>query len=460
MKNYRIEKDSMGEVKVPLDALWGAQTQRAINNFQISNRQFPECFVKALGVVKYCAADANFELGLLDKDIADLIKKAAKEIYDGKFQGQFVLDIFQTGSGTSTNMNANEVIANYTNRLSDGKIKVHPNDHVNRGQSSNDIIPTTIHIAAAERIEKILKPALIKLKKALSVKADEFSDVVKIGRTHLQDATPVTLGQEFQGFADQVKKGLDRLDGVMLRLLELPIGGTAVGSGINTHKDFAWHVCRKLAEITGIDFREAANHFEAQGAMDALVETSSILKTVAVSLYRIANEIRWMGSGPRCGFGEIKLPELQPGSSIMPGKVNPVMSEMLIQVSAQVIGNDSAITLGGLGGNFELNVMMPLIASNLLESIAILSTGAEHFTEKCVNGIEANVEVCKDSVEKSLAMCTSLTPVIGYDKAAEIAKTAYETGKTVRQVVKELNLLSDEQIDKLLDPLTMIKPNE
>ena len=461
-EGFRIETDSMGEMKVPASAYYGAQTARAIDNFPISGIRFPRQFIRAMGMIKLSAAQANMELGLLKKKIGQAITKAAKEVIEGKLDEQFVLDIFQTGSGTSTNMNTNEVIGNRANEILGGKIgdkkPVHPNDHVNMGQSSNDVIPTAIHVSALEATEKTLLPALRKLHKALDKKAKEFDKIVKIGRTHLQDATPIRLGQEFSGYASQVEHGIRRIDAVKNHLSELAIGGTAVGTGINTHPKFGALVAKNLSKMTGIKFREAENHFEAQAAKDAVVETSGALKTVAVSLMKIANDLRWLGSGPRCGIGELIIPPVQPGSSIMPGKVNPVMAESVTQVAAQVIGNDAAITIGGQSGNFELNVMMPVMAHNLLQSIVILSNVSNAFTDKCVVGIKADKQRCEEMIEKSLAMCTVLAPIIGYDAAAKLAKEAYETGKTVRQVALEKKILPEDELNRVLDPWSMTEP--
>jgi len=457
--NYRIEKDSMGEMEVPQDAYWGAQTQRAVENFPISGMRFPRGFLRALGVVKKASAQTNVELGLLDSKLSHAIIQAAEEVAAGKLDEHFPLDIFQTGSGTSTNMNANEVIANRANEILGGKIgdrrPVHPNDHVNMGQSSNDVIPTCLHISALEGIVKDLIPALKTLQGSLNGKAAEFDEVIKIGRTHLQDATPIRLGQEFGGYAGMVEHGIRRIENVLLHLGELALGGTAVGTGINTHPEFARKTIEKINGMTGLQFREAENHFEAQGSKDAVVETSAALKIAAVSLTKIANDIRWLGSGPRCGIGEIVLPEVQPGSSIMPGKVNPVIAESLIQVCAQVIGNDAAITLGGLFGNFELNVMMPVMTHNLLQSISLLSAATSNFAQRCVVGIQADRQRCEEMVEKSLAMVTALAPRIGYDAAAQIAKEAYQTGKTVRDIALQRKVLPKEVLDKILDPWAM-----
>ena len=411
-----------------------------------------------MGLVKLAAAQTNAELGFLKKSTARAIAKAAQEVVDGKLDGHFVVDVFQTGSGTSTNMNANEVIANRAAEILKGKISVHPNDHVNMGQSSNDVIPTAMHVSSLETIEKNLIPSLEYLRDALSKKAQQFNHVVKIGRTHLMDATPIRLGQEFSGYASMVDHGISRLRGIKNDLSELAIGGTAVGTGINTHKDFGKKVAARISDATGVKFREAKNHFEAQASKDAVVQTSGALKTVSVSLMKIANDIRWLGSGPRCGFGEILLPATQPGSSIMPGKVNPVIGESVTQVAAQVIGNDSAITIGGQAGNFELNVMMPMMADNLLQSIRLLSRVCTVFVDKCISGIEADEERCGEIIEQSLAMCTSLAPIIGYDNAAAIAKEAYASGSTVREIAREKGVLSDQELDRVLDPLSMTKP--
>jgi fumarate hydratase class II len=464
MKNdFRTEADSMGPMQVPADAYYGAQTARAVENFPISNLRFPRQFIRALGLIKKHAAITNTALGLLPQNISDAIQKAAQEVADGKWDQQFVVDIFQTGSGTSTNMNVNEVLANRAAEILGGKRgdkSVHPNDHVNRGQSSNDVIPTAIHIAALEAIVHQLIPALNELHGALLKKAQEFADILKIGRTHLQDATPIRLGQEFSGYASQVEHGINRLWKVEEHLSELALGGTAVGTGINTHVDFARRTIEGIAGETGLKLCETPNHFEAQGGIDACVETSGALKTVAVSLIKIANDIRLLGSGPRCGLGELKLPPTQPGSSIMPGKVNPVMCEMLIQVGAQVIGNDAVVTFCGTFGNFELNVMLPVMAHNLLQSIELLTSGSRVFARRCVGGLEADVEKCEGNIEQSLAMCTSLAPVIGYDKAAEVAKIAHKTGRTIRQVALEISGLDKEKLDELLDPKSQTEPGQ
>jgi len=458
----RIEKDSMGDISVPATAYWGAQTQRAFENFPISGYRFGRRFIRAMGLIKQCAAKVNRDLDKLDHKIADLIVTAAGEVCEGKLDDHFVLDIFQTGSGTSTNMNANEVISNRAIELAGGAVgsrdPVHPNDHVNMGQSSNDVIPTAIHLASADAVQNDLIPALDHLADALKAKALEFDEIVKIGRTHLQDATPIRLGQEFGGYARQAELASMRAAKAVMALRELPIGGTAVGTGINTHPEFGSRMSAALSDTTGIEFVEAQNHFEAQASKDAVCEVSGQLKAVAVGLTKIANDIRMLACGPRCGIGEILLPATQPGSSIMPGKVNPVMSEMLIQVAAQVIGNDAAVTIGCRDGHFELNVMMPMMAHNVLESVRLLSSASRVFADRCVVGIEANEERARELIEGSLAMCTSLAPIIGYDKAAAIAKEAYASGKTVRQVAKELGVLSDEELDKALDPKSMTEP--
>ncbi len=462
-ETFRTESDSMGPMQIPASAYYGAQTARAVENFPISNLRFPRSFLRALGLIKKHAALTNQELGGLEPRLAAAIVQAAQEAADGKWDAEFVIDIFQTGSGTSTNMNANEVIANRATELLGGKRGeklVHPNDHVNRGQSSNDVIPTAIHVAALEAMERRLIPALAGLQEALQRKAQEFHDVLKIGRTHLQDATPIRLGQEFGGYASQVQHGVARLRAAEKNLGELALGGTAVGTGINTHPQFAPRTIARLAAEMNLSLREAADHFEAQGGRDAVVEASGMLKTVAVSLIKIANDIRLLGSGPRLGLGELKLPATQPGSSIMPGKVNPVMCEMLLQVCAQVQGNDAAITFSGSFGNFELNVMLPVMAHNLLQSIELLAKAAEVFARRCVAGLEADREKCNSNLELSLSNCTVLAPVIGYDKAAKIAKVAFQTNRTVRQVAQEISGLDKARLDQLLDPARQTAPGE
>ena len=455
---HRVERDSMGEVEVPRDALFGAQTRRALDNFPISDLRKPRRFVEAIGAIKLEAAVVNNELGLLDGEIKDAIGRAAVEVVEGGLDNAFVLDVFQTGSGTSTNMNANEVISNRAIQLLNGelgsKAPVHPNDHVNMGQSSNDVIPTAIHLAALISIERDLLPALEKLKTALQDKAKQFDDVVKTGRTHLQDATPIRLGQEFLGYAGQIERGMTRLRKAQDDLSEVALGGTAVGTGVNTQPDFAPMVCERLSKRFGVEVRETENHFQAQSAMDGTVFASGALKTVAVSLMKIANDIRWLGSGPRAGIGEIALPEVQPGSSIMPGKVNPVIAESVAMVAAQVMGNDATITIAGQSGNFELNVMLPLIAYNLLQSIDLLANAAENLTDQCVVGIQAT-ERGPELVEQGLMLATALAPVVGYDKAAEISKAAYKSGKTIREIAREETDLSEEELDELLDARKM-----
>lgn len=450
---FREENDTMGTVRVPEDAYYGPQTQRAKENFPISGLTLPVVFIYSLALIKQCSARVNAELGLLDAVIADPIIDAAQEIMDGKFDDQFVVDVFQTGSGTSTNMNMNEVIASRSNETmtgkKGGKAPVHPNDHVNLGQSSNDVIPSTIHVSTLTSIRNDLIPSLQLLHATLLQKTREFADIKKIGRTHLQDAVPMTLGQEFSGYARQIELGIKRISATEERLLELAIGGTAVGTGMNTHHEFGARVIDLIRGHTGLPFKEAVNHFEVQAARDAAVETSGALKTIAVSLVKIANDIRWLASGPRCGLGEINIPSLQPGSSIMPGKVNPVIPEVVIQVAAQIMGNDTTITIGGHSGNFELNVMLPVIAYNLLQSIHLLSTAAEVFAKKCLSNTLVNRGKCLGYIEKSLALATVLVPHIGYDRAAAIAKKAYETGKTIKEIAKMEAVLTNEVIDQV-----------
>jgi len=460
-KITRRERDTMGELEVPATAYYGVQTARAIENFPISPLRIPRPMLRALGLIKQAAAKVNEELGFLDSKIANAIREAAQEVIDARFDDQFPVDIFQTGSGTSSNMNANEVIANRAAELLGGELGsklVHANDHVNMGQSSNDVIPTAIHIAALEQINRELLPALRHLHSALAAKAKEFDGIVKIGRTHLQDATPIRLGQEFSGYARQIELGIARIERSRSSLEELALGGTAVGTGLNAHPEFAARVIARLAKETGCALKEAPNHFEAQAAQDSLVEASGALKTVAVSLMKIANDIRWMGSGPRCGIGEIVLPATQPGSSIMPGKVNPVIAESVMMVAVQVIGNDVTITVAAQAGNFELLVMLPVMAHNLLESILLLSRAADNFARRCVEGIQADVGRCQAGIEQSLAMCTALAPEIGYEAAAEIAKEAYRTGKTVREVAEAKKILPSDRLKHLLDPWRMTEP--
>ena len=456
----RIERDSMGEMEVPADALYGASTMRAALNFPISGLRFPRAFIRALGLVKQAAAKTNMSLGLLEEKTGNAIVSAAQEVIDGTLDEHFVLDIFQTGSGTSTNTNANEVIANRASQILGGGLGsrlVHPNDHVNLGQSSNDVIPTSIHLAALLAIKEDLIPALEFLAAELNKKSDEFWPVVKTGRTHLQDATPVRLGQEFKGFAGQAEYSVQRLHRAQEALAEVALGGTAVGTGVNTHQEFSARTCQAVSQASGVLIKETANHFQAQSSLDALVEASGELKTIAISLHKIANDIRFMASGPRAGLGELALPEVQPGSSIMPGKINPVISESVIQVVAQVVGNDTTVALAGQGGYFELNTMMPVAAHNILQSISLLATSAHNFADQCVKGITAT-SVGPDMVEKGLMLGTALAPAIGYDAAAAIAKEAAARGTTIREMAKEKTDLSDAELDKLLNLESMTEP--
>jgi fumarate hydratase, class II len=454
---FRVERDSLGEMRVPADALYGAQTQRAVDNFPISALRFPRRFIAALGTIKKAAAEANVEIGQLDDRVGVVIARAAEEVVNGSLDDHFVLDVFQTGSGTSSNMNANEVIAARARQLL-GADGVHPNDHVNMGQSSNDVIPTAMHVAARTAIEEDLIPALERLRASLSAKAVEFDDVVKSGRTHLMDATPVRLGQEFGGYASQVEHGIRRLRFASDELGELPLGGTAVGTGTNRLPDFPDRAIRRISVATGLEFREAENHFEAQGAKDAFVSASGALNTLAVSLMKIADDIRWLASGPTSGIAEIGLPAIQPGSSIMPGKVNPVMSEALMMVCSRVMGNHATVTVGGQRGNFELNVMMPIMAYAFLESVDILSRGCEAFRTKAVDGITANRDRCRELLEKNPAIATALNAYIGYDEAAAVAKESAKNNESVRDVVKRRGLLTDEKLDEVLNVREMTEP--
>ncbi len=455
MTQYRETKDSMGVVRVPENAYYGAQTQRAVDNFPISALTLPPEFINALAMIKKAAAEVNRDLGLLDQEMAAAIAQAAEEVIQGKQYDQFVVDVFQTGSGTSTNMNMNEVLACRANEILTGRKEsrspVHPNDHVNQGQSSNDVIPTTIHLAALLQLRRRLDPALEILQQELARQGRVLAAVRKIGRTHLQDAVPITLGDEFGGYARQIELARERLEAVAPRLQELALGGTAVGSGLNTHPEFAGRVIDRLSTETGIAWREAVNHYQAQAAQDTAVELSGALKSLAVGLVKIANDLRWLASGPRCGLGEINLPALQPGSSIMPGKVNPVIPEMLIQVAAQVMGNDTTITMAGTGGNFELNVMLPVIAFNLLQSIELLGNASRVAAEKCVRDLSANPDKCAAYIEQSLALVTGFVPHIGYDRAAELAYEAFRSGRTVREVARAANLLDEETLSAILD---------
>ncbi|MGW5360434.1 class II fumarate hydratase [Actinopolymorpha pittospori] len=459
--DYRIEHDTMGEVRVPAHAKWRAQTQRAVENFPISGSTLESQHIRALALIKGAAAKVNAELGVIDDDLAKAIQEAAAQVAAGSYDDHFPIDVYQTGSGTSSNMNANEVVATLATEAL-GRA-VHPNDHVNASQSSNDVFPSSIHIAATNAVLHDLVPALSHLAEALEAKAAEFADVVKSGRTHLMDATPVTLGQEFGGYAAQIRYGIERVEASLPHVGELPLGGTAVGTGINTPPGFAAKVIAELVAATGLPLREARNHFEAQGARDGLVELSGQLRTIAVGLYKVANDIRWMGSGPRTGLGEIALPDLQPGSSIMPGKVNPVIPEAARQVVAQVIGNDAAVAFAGSQGDFELNVMLPVIAKNLLESIRLLSNVSVLFADRLVAGITANAERCREYAESSPSVVTPLNRYIGYENAAKVAKTALAERKTIRQVVLEQGYvergdLTEEQLDQALDVLSMTHP--
>ena len=460
MANFRTERDSMGEVRLPADAYFGPQTQRAVENFPISGRTLPPELIHALGLVKWAAAGVNRDLGRLKDQQIDSLLAACREVADGKLDDQFPVDVFQTGSGTSSNMNANEVIANRAIELAKGeKGSIHPNDHVNLGQSSNDVFPTAIHLAAAVAIRERLVPALQRCAKMLSQKAAEWQDVLKIGRTHLADAVPITLGQEIGGMARQFDRSVGRAEAAADALLELPIGGTAVGTGINTHPEFGRRVCELLARETGIPFVEAADHFEANSQRDGLVECHGQLRTVAVALFAVANNIRWLASGPRCGFSEIMLPDRQPGSSIMPGKVNPVLCESAMQAAARVLGNDQTVAFcGAAGGQFQLNVMMPVMADAVLESVRLLANATEAFIEFCLKDMQPNVEACEVAVEKSLALATGLTPLIGYEQAAALAKEAFASGKTIRQLCREKKILSEDQLAEVLDPRRMTRP--
>jgi len=456
MTEYRIEKDSMGEMKVPESALYGAQTQRAVENFPVSGEPMPAEFVHALGLLKQVCARVNAGLGALEPELAAAIEQAAGEVAAGRWDDQFPIDVFQTGSGTSTNMNANEVIARRAGEIL-GR-RVHPNDHVNLGQSSNDVIPTVLHVAAVLEIERRLVPALEHLQAALAAKALDWDGIIKTGRTHLMDATPIRLGQEFGGYASQVEHGVARLQAVLPDLRELALGGTAVGTGLNTHPEFAGRVAAELSRVAGTEFREAANHFEAQGSQDAATWASGALNTVAASLMKIANDIRLMNSGPRCGLGEVALPAVQPGSSIMPGKVNPVICESVVQVGAQVMGNHVAVTLGTQWGQLDLNTMLPLMARNLLESVRLLASVSRVFADKAVAGLEANPETCRGYVEISPGMATALNPLIGYDRAAEIAKRAFRERRPVRELAREMTELTPQQIELALDPRRQTEP--
>ncbi len=459
---YRIETDTMGEIKVPVNKYYGAQTARSLMNFKIGGERFPRELIRALGIVKKAVALVNKDLGKLPAEKAALIIQAADEVIEGKLDEHFPLVVWQTGSGTQSNMNANEVISNRAIEIAGGvlgsKKPIHPNDDVNKAQSTNDAFPTSIHIAAVEEIHRRLIPMVTKLRDALSSKSKEFESIIKIGRTHLMDATPLTLGMEFSGYAQQLTNGLERINDALKRLCEIPLGGTAVGTGLNAHPDYAVQAAAKISELTGIKFTTAPNKFEAMAGKDALVEMSGVLKTLAASLIKIANDIRWLGSGPRCGIGEISLPENEPGSSIMPGKVNPTQSEAMTMVCAQVFGNDVTINFAGAGGNFELNVFMPVIAFNILQSIRLLADACDSFCDNCVIGITANKENINKHLENSLMLVTALNPHIGYDNAAKVAKKAHKENKTLKQTAVELGLLTEEQFDKLVRPEEMIHP--
>lgn len=460
MSDFRIEKDSMGEMKVPAKAYYAAQTQRAVENFPISGEPVSKEIISAFGLVKLAAARANNALGLLDDERCEAIVNASVEISEGALLSEFPIDVYQTGSGTSSNMNTNEVVARRAGEiLNKADVKIHPNDHVNMSQSSNDTFPTAMHIAVAKSITASLLPALEQLRTSLSKKSEEYMEILKTGRTHLQDATPMTLGQEFSGYERQIEQSIWRVQRSLTSIFELPLGGTAVGTGLNTHPDFPRTAISELSKVTGLPFFEAINHFEAQAGKDGLVEMSGQLKTIATSIAKVANDIRWLSCGPRCGFGELSIPSVQPGSSIMPGKVNPVIIESLLMVCARVIGNDSVVTLGNIMGSaFELNVMMPVMGQSILESIRLLSTGVKNFAEKCVDGIEANKERLESLAEASIATCTALAPIIGYDRSAELAKIAFKTGKSLRQVAKEEKVLPDEELDRVLDLMSMTRP--
>ncbi len=456
----RMERDTLGEMAVPADAYYGASTARAVRNFPISGLRFPRPFIYALGMIKRAAAEVNMDLGLLERRLGEAIVQAAQAVAEGRLDDHFPLDIFQTGSGTSTNTNVNEVIANRAAEILGfprGSKAVHPNDHVNLCQSSNDVIPTAIHLSALQQIGQVLRPALQTLQRALAAKAVEFFPIVKTGRTHLMDATPIRLGQEFEGYAGQVERALRRLSLVEEDLREVPLGGTAVGTGINAHPEFARRACARLSELTGVEVRESSNHFQAQACLDALVFASGALRAYATALMKIANDIRWMGSGPRAGLGELQLPAVQPGSSIMPGKVNPVIAESVIQVCAHVQGNDLVVALGNQWGNFELNTMMPVMAHNLLQAIALLAAASRNFAVQCVEGLQATPRG-PALVEQGLMLATALAPAIGYDRAAEIAQEAAASGRTIREVARERAGLSDADLDRLLDAEKMTAP--
>ncbi|MEC9092919.1 MAG: class II fumarate hydratase [Planctomycetota bacterium] len=474
MAEKRTETDSMGNVEVPANAYFGAQTQRAVENFPISGWPLPGALIHAMGIVKYACGVANRDLkkltetgkNRLNNDQVQVMLQACLEVAEGKLDDEFPIDVFQTGSGTSSNMNVNEVISNRAieisgvNRFDEDK-PIHPNDHVNMGQSTNDTFPTAIHVAVGREIQNSLIPALQRLRQSLADKAEQWDSIIKIGRTHLMDATPLRLGQEFGGFARQIELSVQRAESALKAVLELPVGGTAVGSGINTHPEFGRRVSQEIASYTGIPFIEAVNHFEANAQRDGIVECHANLKSIASTLFNLANNIRWLGSGPRCGFFEVSLPSRQPGSSIMPGKVNPVMSESMMQASARVMGNDQTITISGAaGGQFQLNIMMPVMGHTTLESILLLTNSANAFVDFCVTEMQANVEKCESFVEESLSMVTSLNPLIGYMKASKLAKEAFQSGKTIRELCQEQEILPAEQLQEALDPFSMTEPQE
>ncbi len=474
MTDFRIERDSMGEVQLPAQAYYGAQTQRAVENFPISGQALPAELIHAMGLVKWACASANRDLGLLtgsgknplDDGQVEGLLSACREVAAGKLDDQFPIDVYQTGSGTSSNMNANEVISNRAIEMVGGDRfavakPIHPNDHVNMGQSTNDTFPTAIHVAVGSAIHDELIPVLKQAAKLLGDKAEEWHGILKIGRTHLADATPLSLGQEIGGMARQLELSVDRARRALDAVLELPVGGTAVGSGINTHREFGDRVAERLADETGVPFVEAVNHFEGNAQRDGLVESHGQLRAVATTLFNVANNIRWLGSGPRCGFYEVKIPDLQPGSSIMPGKINPVMSEALMQAAARVMGNDQAIAVSGAaGGQFQLNIMMPMMGQTVLESVRLLVGATKAFSEKCLEQLEANGEACEAAVEQSLSLATGLNPYIGYEKAAALAKEAFKSGKTIRELCREQQVLPEDQLTEALDPWRMTKPQE
>ncbi len=461
MSKYRKETDSLGELFVPIERYWGAQTQRSIENFPIGNERFPPEFIRAMGIIKLACADVNQDLGLITPSISKAIVLASKEVIEGKFNSEFPLVIWQTGSGTQTNMNVNEVIANRASEILGAKIgskKIHPNDHVNRSQSSNDVFPTAMHISTVEKIHYHLLPSLNHFLMALKHKQEEFKDIVKTGRTHLQDATPVTFGQVFSGYITQIENGISRINNTLPHLFDLAIGGTAVGTGLNSHPEFATRVAHRINQITQLPFKSSKNKFEGIAAHDAIVEASSAVKIVAISLMKIANDLRWLGSGPRTGLGELILPNNEPGSSIMPGKINPTQAEAVTQVAVHIIGNDTTISIAGSQGNFELNVFKPVMIYNLLQSIQLLGDVAVSFANRCIDGLKVNHLKIQHDLEQNLMLVTGLTPIIGYEKAAEIAHKAYLQNKTLKEIILEENLIKEKELDKILDPRRMTHP--